>query len=399
MERFTKIKLASINDNNLTTINSKTSLNKANKMTKAIIFILLSVSIYFLINFSTSNEVQDDIPQEITYIEDSSSLIKPTLFADLGETNTTPDGLAIDKNGDLFLAITNATSYEKNGSRIMTFDENDKPVIWFDNFPLHPTTKRVHPMGMEFGPDGNLYFADNQFFAGVMHESRLIRIIVEDGVPVRSEVLVEGLNFGEAVRWYKEKVYVTDALFEDESESGIYSFSLKELNKNKIVLTNETKKKYLLTTFTLKPGATESAIGIDGMAIDKDGNLYAGSFGDGTIYKIELSEKGEVKSKKLVLDSELLNCTDGFYYDEKRNSIFIANYDNNSVHQLNLNTNTLKLIWVNGNADGSDGQLDNPCETIVYKGNLIVVNFDTSQGKKNFEVDKYHTISKFKLSQ
>jgi hypothetical protein len=85
------------------------------------------------------------------------------------------------------------------------------------------------------------------------------------------------------------------------------------------------------------------------------------------------------------------------YYDKTRNSIFLANLNDNSVHQLNLNTNTLDLIWVNDNNDGSTGLLDNPCETIIYKGNLIVVNFDTFKGPKNLEVDNYNTISKFKL--
>jgi len=252
-------------------------------------------------------------------------------------------------------------------------------------------------MGMEFGPDGHLYFADNQLFTGHEHQSRLIRIIVEDGKPIRSEVLVEGLNFGEAVRWYKKTVYVTDALFENKRESGIYRFSLKELNEGKIVLKRDTKKDYLISTFTLKPEIKKNTIGIDGMAIDKRGNLFAGSFGDGTIYKIELTRKGKVKSRKLIFDSELLKCCDGFYYDKKRHSIFIANYDNNSVHQLDLNTNTINLIWINNNSNGADGQLDNPCETIIYKGNLIVVNFDTFKGDKNLEIDEFHTISKFEI--
>ncbi len=35
----------------------------------------------------------------------------------------------------------------------------------YDNVPLLPFLKRVHPMGFEFGPDGNLYVMVNQFFA------------------------------------------------------------------------------------------------------------------------------------------------------------------------------------------------------------------------------------------
>ncbi|PTT01410.1 hypothetical protein DBR27_11955, partial [Flavobacterium sp. HMWF030] len=332
-----------------------------------------------------SNLSKKEALQEITYVE-TSKRIKPTLFANLGESCQTPDGMALDKNGNLFLSITNPISFEKYGSKIITFDKNDKPITWFDQLPLHPVTKRVHPMGMEFGPDGNLYIMDNQFFARKNDFSRLIRIIVKNGKPLKAEVLVEGFNFGEAVRWSKNRVYITDALFENRRESGIYSFSLEELNKKNIVLDALNKKNYLISTFTLKSEVANS-IGIDGIAFDAKGNLYAGNFGDGIISKLEFFDDGKIKSEKVVFDSDKLKCCDGFFYDKKRNSIFIANYNNNSVHQLNLNTNTLSLIWENGEANGSDGQLDNPCETIIYKGKLLVVNYDTFEGEKNKEID------------
>lgn len=357
---------------------------------------IIKSAIGILILMSTSNLFSQESKQEISYNE-TSKLIKPTLFADLGETCQTPDGMALDKNGNLFLAITNPISFEKYGSKILTFDKNDKPIIWFDKLPLHPVTNKVHPMGMEFGPDGNLYIMDNQFFTRNENLSRLIRIIVKDGKPINAEVLAEGFNFGEAVRWSKNRVYITDALFENRRESGIYSFSLEELNKKNIVLNPLNKKDYLVATFTLKSEVTKRTIGIDGIAFDKKGNLYAGNFGDGVITKMEFFADGKLKSKKIVFDSDKLKCCDGFFYDEKRNSIFIANYENNSVHQLNLDTNTISLIWENENANGSDGLLDNPCETIVYKGKLLVVNYDTFEGEKNKEADSFHTISSFEL--
>ena len=345
----------------------------------------------FISNFAISYS------QEIQYSE-TEKLIKPALFADLGETCTTPDGMALDKKGNLYLSVLNPTSFEKNGAKILTFDKNDKPIVWFDNLPLHPVSKRVHPMGIEFGPDGNLYVMDNQFFAKQKNASRIIRVNVKNGKPISTDILVEGLNFAEAIRWKNNRAFITDALTDSTGRnSAIYSFELSEMNKNKIILTDENKPNYILSEFTLKPEVTKQSIGIDGITFDGKGNLYAGNFGDGVITKFEFNKNGSVKSKKVVFDSEKLKCCDGFFYDKKRNSIFIANYDNNSVHQFNLNTNTISLIWKNENNNGSDGQLDNPCETIIYKGNLLVVNYDTFTGDKNTEVDKYHTISKFKL--
>jgi DNA-binding beta-propeller fold protein YncE len=359
---------------------------------------MIKNAIGILIFMNAVNLFSQEDKQEITYSEVSRT-IKPTLFADLGETYQTPDGMALDKKGNLYLSITNPVTFEKHGSKILTFDKNDKPITWFDKLPVHPVTRKVHPMGMEFGPDGNLYVMDNQFFTNNENFSRLIRVIVENGKPKYAEILAEGFNFGEAVRWYKDRVYITDALFENRRESGIYSFSLKELNSGKIILDKDTKPNYLVTTFTLKPEITKWSIGIDGIAFDKKGNLYAGNFGDGVITKLEFTKEGKLKSKKIVFDSDKLKCCDGFFYDGKRNSIFIANYDNNSVHQLDLNTNTMHLIWENENADGSDGQLDNPCETIIYKDKLLVVNYDTFKGEKNTEIDSFHTISSFELEK
>lgn len=334
--------------------------------------------------------------QEIKYCS-TSKLIKPTLFANLDKTCQTPDAMAIDKKGKLYLSVLNPTSFEKNGAKILTFDKNNKPEVWFDQLPLHPITKRVHPMGMEFGPDHNLYVVDNQCFAGHTDISRLIRVNVKNGKPVNAEVLVEGFNFSDGLRWFKNRIYITDASFKNSVESGIYSFTLEELNKNKVVLNATNKENYLISTFSLKPETEKHSLGIDGIAFDKKGNLYAGSFGDGVITKIEFYKDRIVKSKKIIFDSDKLRCADGFFYDKKRNSIFIANYNNNSVHQLNLNSNTIYLIWENDNNDGADGQLDNPCETIIYKGKLLVVNYDTFEGVKNTDIDDFHTISSFNL--
>lgn len=326
---------------------------------------------------------------EVKYIENEKRT-KPTLFADLGESCSTPDGMALDKNGRLFLAVTNYDSFEKHGSKILTFDKNNKATTWYAGLPLHPITKRVHPMGIEFGSDGHLYIADNQSFTGHQNQSRILRVIVENGKPIRTEIIVEGLGFANGIRINNNRIYVTDFRFANNIESGVYSFSLEDINRNKIILNDQLKPKYLLSKFPQ---------GIDGIAFDKEGNLYVGHFYSGTITKIELLKNGLIKSKKVFFSSEKLNCVDGMYYDPTRNSIFFANLSNNSIHQLDLNTNTIHLIWVNGNSNGSAGLLDKPCETIIYKGDLIVVNFDTFEGVKNLEVDRYNTMSKIELSR
>ena len=344
----------------------------------------LLIILQFICSFQSFSQLNG---QEIK-VNNESKQIKPSLFVNLGETCSTPDGMAIDKAGNLFLAVTNLAKFEEYGSKILTFNENEKPITWFEKLPLHPISKKVHPMGIEFGQDGNLYIADNQNFAGQINQSRILRIIVQNGKPIKAEVIVEGLGFSNGIRLYKNHLYITDFMFEGKKESGIYTFKLDEFNDQKIILDDQTRQKHLIGKFS---------VGIDGIALNEKGDLYAGHFYSGNITKFSFTNERKVKSRNIILQSDSFNCADGMYYDKTRNSIFLANLNNNSVHQLDLNTNTLDLIWINDNNNGSTGLLDNPCETIIYKGNLIVVNFDTFEGPKNLEVDSYNTISKFKL--
>jgi sugar lactone lactonase YvrE len=360
--------------------------------TTTTILLLISLFVIGCKDANTENVLESEtvLNNETQPVAQTDTLkqIKPTLFANLGESCSTPDGMAINKKGQLFLAVTNLASFEQYGSKILTFDKDNNPSTWFDQLPLHPITKKVHPMGIEFGSDGNLYIADNQNFAGQTNQSRILRVVVKDGKPLKAEVLVEGLGFSNGIRINNNKIYVSDFMFENKMESGIYSFSIADVNKGKIIMNDELRAKHLVGKFNT---------GIDGITFDDKGNLYAGHFFNGNITQFQFDETGKVTARKIVFESNTFNCADGLFFDKERNSIFIANLSNNSIHQFNLTTNKMELIWENGDNNGADGLLDNPCETIIYKGNLVVVNFDTFQGVKNKEVDSFNTISVFKL--
>ena len=77
----------------------------------------------------------------------------------------------------------------------------------------------------------------------------------------------------------------------------------------------------------------------------------------------------------------------------------IANFYNNSIHVLDLTKNELRTLWENGNNDGADGLLDQPCDPIIYKGKLLVVNFDSYISNKNKEADNVHSISVFEIAK
>jgi hypothetical protein len=66
----------------------------------------------------------------------------------------------------------------------------------------------------------------------------------------------------------------------------------------------------------------------------------------------------------------------------------------NAVHKWDIATKTFSTLWRNGDTDGADGLLDQPCEPIVWHGKLVVVNFDMAfPGLTNTENDKVHTLS------
>jgi len=326
---------------------------------------------------------------------------KPSLFVELGSGFTVPDGMALDQNNDIILAVPNYLDYKNIGSKIVKIDKNKKITNWFANLPKHSDTGEVHPMGIEFGPDGNLYIADNQYFADKNYKSRLLRIIVQNGKAVRCEVAVDGFKLANAVRWHNGNVYVSDTFFdlEKKHQSGIYRISLNEMKKGTVHLAPNATDKHLIAQFTAKDFGTEGeTAGADGVTFDKKGNLYCGNFGDGVISKITFDKNGNPNTQKIIIDDPSIQCCDGIIYSPKTDNIYITNSKNNSVHVYNVKKNTLQQLWVNDDNNGATGLLDQPCEPILRGNELIIVNFDMSfPGLKNQDNDKYNTLSVFKL--
>jgi DNA-binding beta-propeller fold protein YncE len=365
---------------------------------KKALFLFITVLIMVQPSF-----VAQSLPAAKLFSASSTALFqKPVLFADLGKSFATPDAMAIDKLGRLYLSVPNFANYSF-GAKICRFDENNQPLTWFDSLPLHPVTKRVHPMGMDFGSDGNLYIADAQSSPDGKNISRLLRVVVEDGLPLRAEVLVNGFYAANGVKWFKDRVYVSDSYLYVEGEknqSGVFSFSLAELNKGSIDLSPGGKDAHLLCRFTSKVfnGKNDQG-GVDGIAFDAKGNLYAGNFSDGVISRVEIGADGKLRSQKIIVDSDAFRCCDGMFYDKKSNCIYLANFANNSLQRLNLAKQKLELLWENEDATGEDGLLDQPCEPVIYKGRLIVVNFDSFPVFKNTKADGFHTMSAFQLNK
>lgn len=320
--------------------------------------------------------------------------VRPSLFADLGETFSVPDGMALDADNNVVLAVPNYLNYENLGAKIVTLNGDGEVIHAFNDLPPHPVTGEVHPMGLEFGPDGHLYIADNQFFTNQDRQSRVLRLIYDEGQPVRCEVVVVGTELSNAVRWKGDYLYLSDTIMPSEAaanQSGVYRFHLSELNGEEPLRAD--KAKHLIVTYT-----GETPAGADGMTFDDEGNLYCGLFGDGQVFKTSFNPDGSVKKTERIINSPAFECCDGITCDLETGKIYMANSANNSIWVYDLTSKVMQRLWQNPDDNGATGLLDQPCEPLLRGDELLVVNFDmTFPELLNHENDSYNTISKFKL--
>jgi DNA-binding beta-propeller fold protein YncE len=332
----------------------------------------------------------------------------PALLLELPDFCNTPDGATLATNGDVILSVPNFNNKllkeDKQAPAIMMKISPDNKISVFYKYTktdLHPETKKVGPMGLDFGPDGNLYVADNQLFYDPEHKSRLLRINMKKGKPVSCDVVVEGFVVSNAVIWRGDTVYVSETYLDNKTKpmpSGVYAFKISELKAKKPVkLKPWTKGKadpHLIATFY---SSGKIGFGADGLTFDSEGNLYCSIFEDGVIHKMTLDKAGKVTSKEVWSKAPHMKCADGIFYNAPDNKIYVADMILNAVQVVDMSGN-VTTVSSNGNTDGRNGLIDQPCEVIIRGKDLIVVNMDMPfEGIVNTTFDKPWTLSVIKL--
>lgn len=326
---------------------------------------------------------------------------KPALMFSLPETCNTPDGMTLcDKTGIMYLSCPNFN--DPNYPAIMMQISPDNKLTKLCDLPVRADTKIAGPMGVDIGPDGNLYVADNQYFANPDHRSRVLRVNMKDGKATGVDVVVDGLKLANALIWRGDRMYVSDTFFDLKDEygaGGIWCFTMDELNKGPVKVAPADKDPHVLVKINAIEGRGSGNAGPDGMTFDEDGNLYTGNFGDGVMYKITFNADRSMKSCDVFLkDPTMLSC-DGIFYRAADKKIYIADSMANSIKRVSLD-GKLENLWENGDCTGEGSNLDQPCEVIVRGNELIAVDFDMPFPLlRNTKYDKPHTIHVIKLEK
>jgi len=323
-------------------------------------------------------------------VADGIAVGSPRLLARLPEICPTPDGMVLGADGRVILTCPNYAEPTHPGV-LLVLDAQDRPRLLV-RVPTHPRTGVSCPMGIDRGPAGELYIADNQGWAVPNDEGRLLRIEISDGRVARSVVVAHGMRHPNGVRVRGEYVYVTQSLLVKEGDqplvSGVYRFRLEDRD---VKVGNTLQDAQLIATFqTSNP---QVQYGADGLAFDRQGRLYVGNFGDATLHRLTFDAAGKVAANTVFARDPALKSIDGVAADESDN-LYLADFSNNALAVVSP-AGRVRILARSPDGDGADGGLDQPGEPLVRGRQVILSNFDfvTGPDKVNTRHDAPQTLS------
>ena len=176
------------------------------------------------------------------------------LFCVLPDYVCTPDGMAIDRYGNLVLSCPNYAQDDLSGC-VVKIDKDGNVKKWFD-VPVHPETGVARNMGIAFDDDWNVYLCDNQGWSEreeLLFKGRVLKVTVDDdGNILKSTVVAEHMEHPNGIRIRGGYMYVTQSyLHPVHREDGklvscVYRFRLDEEN---VQITNTLEDPNIFATF------------------------------------------------------------------------------------------------------------------------------------------------------
>lgn len=290
----------------------------------------------------------------------------------------TPDGMTIDANDNLILACPNFADLSMP-SCVLKIDKDRNVTHWFD-VPKNPHSREARAMGIEFGPDGDLFLVDNAGWTGEPHmvyTGRILRLKVNDEGVVKCTVVADNMEHPNGLRIRNGHLYITQSsMARQVTDSGklmscVYCFPMDLENYH---CTNTLDDDYILETFITENPNIQ--YGVDGIVFDHSGNLYIGNFGDGAVHKLILNEDGTkvVENILWAQDLENLKSTDGMCID-KYGNIYVADFCANAIAKISPDGKITRIAQ-SPDSDGFNGELDEPGEPCIWGDKVIVSCFD-----------------------
>ena len=342
----------------------------------------------------------------------------PRIFSNLADDLHNPDGLTVsDDQQTIFMCCPNFNGRENNegpklhGSFLVSFDLRGRATKLLE-FPVLEETGQFGSMGLDFGPDGHLYVCDNQYFFHKDHKSRVVRVLMNGKTPTgKIEIVATGLKLANAIMWMDDKLIVSDTVFDLEGKwgsGGLWVFSKEEALKAgsgdnpAIALKPNGTDEHLAVIEEVENIGRGDNSGADGVTCTPDGTVYFGNFGDGAMYRVTFDANMKATCEKIHKAGEVFSCCDGIFYDKRTDKVYINDSEKNAIRAFKPvkagEKPVFELIWQNGDTDGADGSLDQPCECVVIGRRMIICNFDwTFPGLLNSKFDKPYTMSQIIL--
>ncbi|MDO4585765.1 MAG: phage head-tail adapter protein [Planctomycetia bacterium] len=359
-------------------------------------------------------------------------------FIILPDYVSTPDGMVVcPETGDLLVACPNFGDISRPAC-VIRINQAGEVSKWFE-VPVLDETGVAHPMGIDLGPDGTVFLCDNQNWPtgngenGELNQGRLLRLTIKDNKVAEIKIVAEGFSHPNGVKIRDGFAYVTVSCLPkikfadycrqtkqkaDSSElllSAVYRFPIDAQN---IKITNTLADKNIYAIFpTLNK---DCQYGADGIVFDKNGQLYIGNFGDGTILKIvENKDKNQLFPASVVpfakcqpipplnkkdgtpdehfLDKATkvaMRTVDGICYDPTKGDFYVADFSNNAIAKVDSTGKEISFFAQSSDNDGLKGELNQPGEPCLWNGRLAVTCFDMvcDADKVNSKHDKKATI-------
>lgn len=326
--------------------------------------------------------------------------LSPRLLLTLPDCCATPDGMAIDREGNLVVACPNFADPKRPGC-LLWIGRDLRAEKWVEVPPL-ASSGHAYPMGLAFGPDGDLYVCDNQNWAtgngqnGERNEGRLLRLRIRNGQVEKMTVVASQISHPNGVRVRNGRVFITVSLLPKVRRadglltSAVYAF---DLDDHDVAIANTLDDRNLLVSLVTRN--RDCQYGADGIEFDSHGSLYVGNFGDGALHKYTFNAQGGIASQSVFAKTDLaarmtdtafrakmveakMRTTDGMCIDD-HDRIYVADFSNNAICRVSP-AGEITILAQSPDCRAAAGGLDQPGEPILWNGKLVASCFDMVTG-------------------